>query len=172
MRTQLIASLACLVGASVTVAACSPAGGTPTPSSTTPPPRVERTVAAGTTLQTDRSAQVTRSGAASGPMPGMSMPGMSMPGPSTAARPSIVPNGSGPHVVAAPDVDGCNRVYGSLAQCVPLHAPGGGPLTCAVLREYHYLPLLVTKDPLGLLSRKGSTTRVKAGKRYLTGCST
>ena len=92
-----------------------------------------------------------------------------MPASPGVAAPSTVPNGTGSHDVPAPNVDGCNRAYGVATQCVPLRAPGGGPITCAVLQAYHYLPLLVTEDPLHLTSR--ATVRVSGGRTYITGCA-
>lgn len=186
MRGRRTSLLGCACIAAVLLGACSPATGPsaapPLPATAsvpvagsatawTTPPAVEHTVAAGTTRRGGRvvgNADESHTMANGSPMAGMSMHGA--PSRASAQTPSIVPNGSGPHVVAAPNADGCNRAYGLPSQCVPTHAPGGGPVTCSFLQTYGYLPLLVTRDPLGLLAGTGTTVRARAGKRYLVAC--
>jgi len=47
--------------------------------------------------------------------------------------------------------DGCDRGYGTAAQCVPLRAPGNQPVTCGYLLSAGYLPLVAVQDHLGLV---------------------
>jgi hypothetical protein len=99
------------------------------------------------------------------------------PGQGAAAAPSTVPHGSGPLAVAsvAADSDGCNHDYGTSGECVPLVAPGGGPMNCAELTELGFFktPLLVSIDSLGLMTKPNVKMGLAADGEHMTvsGCT-
>lgn len=114
-------------------------------------------------------------------------PGRPVASPVPSAPPHVVAQARGltgrRHPVGAPSqvplpisVDGCNHDYGVVGQCVPVAAPGGGRVTCAVLKRSGLLdqPLHVGRDSLALLptGRAAGLVQVRSSGTWLLGCST
>lgn len=78
--------------------------------------------------------------------------------PKARAAGTVMATKTGPTPVKVTSVDGCNRAYGTAAQCVPLVAPGGKAVDCAYLHASGLFdkPLMVIEDPLGLLKKKNA----------------
>jgi hypothetical protein len=117
-----------------------PATQQPTPSTVAPGPSTP-----------DSTVTVTGApSATSSPSPGK--PGPHIVGfPADSTRtPQHLPGHSAPAPVPA-TIDGCDRDYGTAAQCIPLVLPPGITDRCAWLRAQGYLPLTVTgRDTLRL----------------------
>lgn len=112
-------------------------------------------------------------------------PGRPVSGPVASAPPHVIAQARGltgrRHPVGAPsqvplpiNVDGCNHDYGVVGQCVPIAAPGGGRVTCAVLKRSGLLdqPLHVGRDSLALLpaGRAAGLVQVRSSGTWLLGC--
>jgi hypothetical protein len=92
---------------------------------------------------------VTSSGASTGSV-GQASPHIMGPPAGSTGVPEVLPTGSAPVSVPAA-IDGCDRDYGTGAQCVPLALPPGVTDWCTWLRANGYLPLKVAgRDTLHL----------------------
>ena len=95
--------------------------------------------------------------------------------PNKSATGTVMPVKPGPTPVKVSSVDGCNRNYGTAAQCVPLLAPGGKAVNCAYLRSSGLFakPLVVVEDPLGLLKKNNAKRGTTPDGKYttITGCT-
>ncbi len=140
---------------------------------------VRTALAAGTVLLLAGGAIVT------GAVRGEAGPGRAVPKPVASAPPHVVAQAQGltgrRHRVGTPSqvplpigVDGCNHDYGVVGQCVPIAAPGGGRVTCVVLKWSGLLdqPLHVGRDSLALLpaGRAAGRVQVRSSGTWLLGC--
>lgn len=141
--------------AALTVLTTTAAANAPHPLTTVPGVRIGVQIPAPTAVPSTPQATATVAGTATA---------------TATATGTLLPAKPRPTPVKVTSVDGCNRDYGTAAQCVPLFAPGHKPVTCAYLQSSGLFakPLVVVRDPLGLLRKKNLRKAMTADRKYAT----
>ena len=70
-------------------------------------------------------------------------------------------------------VDGCQHAYGTPAQCLPTHIPGGAAHACAYLTRggFFIKPLQVHLDPMHLMAKKHVRMQMSGKVSTISGCT-